>query len=88
MFGLPWLFDGTEARWRMTALLNQAVDALRTLPVARQDELARLLLALIDDDASLSADEKAAIDEAEAQLARGERTTHAQMRAFWQAHEL
>ena len=72
----------------MTALLSQAVDALRTLPVARQDEMARLLLALIDDDAPLSADERVAIDEAEAQLARGERATPAQIRAFWQAHEL
>ena len=50
--------------------------------------MARLLLALIDDDAPLSADERVAIDEAEAQLARGERATPAQIRAFWQAHEL
>ena len=72
----------------MTALLSQAFDALSSLPAARQDEMARLLLALIDDAAPLSADDRAAIDDAESQISRGERVSSAQVVAFWQAHGL
>jgi toxin ParE1/3/4 len=75
----------------MTELMKQALQALIRLPAERQDDLARYLLELADDPQqhyALDAEERAAIDEAEAQLARGERVPDETMRAFWSRHGL
>jgi hypothetical protein len=75
----------------MTELMKKALDALERLPSERQDELAPYILELARDANQpyvLSAEERAAIEEAEAQLARGERVPDERMRAFWQRHGL
>jgi hypothetical protein len=75
----------------MTELMKQALQALTRLPAERQDDLARYLLELADDPHlpyALDPEERAAIEEAEAQLARGERVPSETMRAFWSRHGL
>lgn len=75
----------------MTELMKQAFDALTRLPAERQDDLARYILDLADDSHGpyvLGAEERAAIQEAEDQLARGERVSEETMRAFWSRHGL
>ncbi len=75
----------------MTELMKQALEALTRLPAERQDELARYLLELADDPHqpyTLDAEERAALEEAETQLARGERVPDETMRAFWSRHGL
>ena len=73
----------------MTKLVEQAVAAISRLPPETQDDLARLLLALAEGTpAPLSADEAAAIAEAEAEIARGERVPAETIQAFWRAHGL
>lgn len=67
--------------------MTKALEALRKLPDERQDELAPSLLALADDEPFTDAD-AAAIAEAKAQLARGERVPPETMRAFWAKHGL
>jgi hypothetical protein len=54
----------------MTKLMTQALDALRKLPDAQQDDVARFLLELTND-APMTAEDAAAIAEAEAELSRG-----------------
>ena len=71
----------------MTELMTKALEALRKLPDERQDELAPFLLALADDE-PLTAADKAAIAEAEAELARGEHVPPETIRAFWAKHGL
>jgi predicted transcriptional regulator len=71
----------------MTELMTKALEALRKLPDERQDELAPFLLALADEEPLTEAD-KAAIAEAEAELARGEHVAPETMRAFWAKHGL
>jgi hypothetical protein len=71
----------------MTKLVEQAVAAIGKLPPETQDDLARLMLALAKDAAiPLTQDEAAAIAEAEAELARGERVPAEAVQAFWRAH--
>lgn len=75
----------------MTELMKQALQALTRLPPERQDDLARYLLELVGDahlPYVLTDEERAAIDEAEAQLARGEHVPDDTMRAFWSRHGL
>jgi hypothetical protein len=73
----------------MTKLLEQAVAAISRLPPETQDDLARLMLALAEDAPTpLTADEAAAIAEAEAEIARGERVPPETVAAFWRAHGL
>ena len=67
--------------------MTKALEALRKLPDERQDELAPFLLTLADDEPLTEAD-KAAIAEAEAELARGEHVQPETMRAFWAKHGL
>ncbi len=71
----------------MTKLLEQAIDAVRRLPPETQDDLGRFLLELASD-APLHPDEIAALDEAEAEVARGERASPERVRAFWRSHGL
>ena len=77
----------------MSKLLDQAVEAVRQLPPAAQDEIARAMLALagreIDGQpVALSADERAAIALSKAAAARGEFASDEQVRATWAKHGL
>jgi hypothetical protein len=58
----------------LTKLVEQAVAAISQLPPETQDDLARLMLTLAEGaPRPLTPDEAAAIAEAEAEIARGER---------------
>ena len=74
----------------MTEIMKQALAAASQLPPERQDELARYLLALSQQriDPPLTADEAAAITEAEAELARGERAPQDQIEELWRRNGL
>jgi hypothetical protein len=73
----------------MTKLFEQAVAVISQLPPETQDDLARLMLALAEDaPIPLTDDEAAAIAEAEAEIARGERVPPETIQAFWRAHGL
>jgi len=73
----------------MTKLVEQAIAAISQLPPETQDELARLMLALAEGvPTPLSTDEAAAIAEAEAEIARGERVPPETIQALWRAHGL
>jgi predicted transcriptional regulator len=76
----------------MTKLLEQAVEAARSLPPDVQDEIARLVLQLTGaDDQSpveLSPAEHSAIDRSKAAAERGEFATDAEIRAVWAKHSL
>ncbi len=74
----------------MTESMKRAFEAASQLPADRQDDLARYLLALSQSasDIRLTAEESAAIDEAEAELARGERVPQDQIDAFWRRNGL
>lgn len=68
----------------MSKLLDQAVDAVRALPPAAQDEIARAMLALAGNDAEPEPIEPAhlsAVLEGLAQARRGERATPQQVEA-------
>jgi len=68
----------------MTKLLEEAIDAVRRLPPEMQDDLGRFLLELTSQ-APLTPDEIAALDEAEAEIARGEGISGKELRAFWRS---
>ena len=73
----------------MTRLLEQAFSTLATLPDARQDELARVLLQLAGVDQPpirLTQEEEADLAEAEAEIARGEFATAEDVRTMWKKH--
>ena len=73
----------------MTKLVQQAVAAISQLPPETQDDLARLMLALAEGAPTpLTPDEAAAIAEAEAEIARGERAPPETIQAFWRTHGL
>ena len=68
-------------------LLDRAFEAVRGLPQAPQDELARFLLELAaTSPRSLSAEEAEAIAKAEAEIARGERVPAGTLDAFWRSN--
>lgn len=71
----------------MTKLLDEAMTAVRRLPQATQDDIGRFLLELASEP-PLEPDEIAALDEAEAEIARGERAPAESVRAFWRSHGL
>lgn len=76
----------------MTKLLDDALAAVRNLPPADQDEIARAVLRLTGADeeppVELSGDERAAISTSKAAAARGEFATDEQVRATWSKHGL
>ena len=73
----------------MTKLVEKAIAAISKLSPETQDDLARLMLALAGGaPAPLTADEAAAIAEAEAEIARGERVPPETIQAFWRTHGL
>jgi hypothetical protein len=66
----------------MTKLLEHAVDSVRALPPEVQDELARLLLQVAGEEQpviQLTAEERAGLAEADAEIARGEFATDEQI---------
>ena len=68
----------------MTKLLEKALDAVRAWPADRQDEAAKLLLALDrlgPGPYQASPEELAAVDEALEQVERGERASPAVVEA-------
>lgn len=73
----------------MTKLVEQAIAAISKLPPETQDDLARFMLAVAGEmPAPLTPEESAAIAEAEAEIARGERVPAETMRTFWRTHGL
>jgi hypothetical protein len=76
----------------MTKLLDQALEAARSLPSDAQDDIARVVLQLAGSEEVapivLSADERAAIATSKAAAARGEFATDEQVRAIWGKHGL
>jgi len=77
----------------MTKLLDQALEAARSLPPDAQDDIARVVLRLVgtDDEAppmALTSEERAAIAASKAAAARGEFATDEQVRAVWAKHGL
>jgi hypothetical protein len=76
----------------MTKLLDHAMQAVRNLPAAEQNDIARIILQLAGSgDAtpvSLSAEERAAIARWKAAAANGEFAADEQVRAVWAKHRL
>ena len=75
----------------MTDLLEKAVAKARDLSPDLQDEIARLMLAFVGDDASVyrfTAEEAAEQDAADAEEARGAYATDAEVRAIWAKYGL
>jgi hypothetical protein len=69
----------------MTKLLEHAVDSVRALPAEVQDELARLLLQVAGEEQPiivLTAEERADLTEADAEIARGEFATDEEIRTM------
>jgi hypothetical protein len=76
----------------MTKLLDDALEAVRNLPPADQDSIARVVLRLtgVDDEppVALSTDECAVLAASKAAAARGEFATDDQVRETWAKHGL
>lgn len=75
----------------MTELLEKAVATARGLPPETQDEIARMVLAFVGDDASiyqLTPEEEADLDASDAEVSRGEFATDEEVRAIWAKHGL
>ncbi|MDP4023832.1 hypothetical protein Q8W71_14450 [Methylobacterium sp. NEAU 140] len=75
----------------MTDLLEKALKAARGLPPALQDDIARVVLTLAGDDASiyqLTPEEEADLAESDAEVARGDFATDEEVRAMWAKHGL
>ena len=69
----------------MTKLLERALEAVQALPPEAQDDLARLLLQLTDNDepVELTSEEAADLDASLAEADRGEFATDEEIRAIW-----
>lgn len=75
----------------MTKLLDQALEAVRKLPLDMQDDIARVVLQLARDDAApvaLSPEERETISLSKSAADRGEFATEEQVRAVWAKHGL
>jgi hypothetical protein len=71
--------------WRMTRLLELAVDSVRALSPDVQDELARLLLQVAGEEQpviQLTPEERADLAEADAEIVRGEFATDEHVRSI------
>lgn len=69
----------------MTKLLEQAVSAARNLPTEMQDDIARMMLSYAGDDEriiELSPEEEADLIDAQAEMARGEFATEAEVQTI------
>ena len=70
----------------MTDLLDKAVTTARTLPADAQDEIARMVLALVGDDPAVyrfTPEEEAELAESEAAMARGDFASDDEVSAIW-----
>lgn len=70
----------------MTKLLDKAVEVVRQLPAADQDDIARVIMELAGTEGEpvqLTPEEQAAIDRSKAATARGEFATDEEVRAVW-----
>jgi hypothetical protein len=69
----------------MTKLLDDAVEAVRKMPDAAQDQVARVMLSMAgsDEPYALTEDERAVIDRSMAEAARGEFVPDQQVQTFW-----
>jgi len=76
----------------MTKLLDEAVEVVRRLPSADQDDIARAIMQLAGSDGAgpvvVSPEERAAIARSKAAAERGEFATDEQVRAVWAKHGL
>jgi hypothetical protein len=76
----------------MTQLMDEAIESLRRdVPPDRQDDVARVVLQLTGKTSSvyqLTPEEEADLDEADAEMARGEFATDDEVRAVWAKHRL
>jgi hypothetical protein len=75
----------------MTKLLDRAIEKIRLLPEADQDEAAEVLLwAFETHNAAMPLDDEtcAAIDEGLAQARRGEFASDAEVTELWRRHGL
>jgi len=75
----------------MTQLLDQAIERVRALPPETQDDFARVLLSLADDEAEpvrLTDDERAVLAVSMAAAERGEFAPDEEVRAVWAKHGL
>jgi hypothetical protein len=76
----------------MTKLLEQALEAARTLSPDAQDDIARVVLRLAGTDeeppVTLSPEERTAIVTSQAAAVRGEFATDEKVRAAWGKHGL
>ena len=76
----------------MTKLLDEALEAVRRLPSADQDDIARAIMQLAGADLAgpvvLSPEEHQAIARSKAAADRGEFATDEQVRAVWAKHGL
>jgi len=74
----------------MTKLLDQALEAARSLPPDAQDDIAHIVLRLsgADDETPvpLTPEEQAAVAASKAAAARGEFASDEQVRAVWTKH--
>jgi hypothetical protein len=73
----------------MTKLLEQAIDQVRGLPEADQDEAAEVLLTLLSklrEPVRLDEETRAAIREGSEQAERGEFVSDEDMAAFFKRH--
>lgn len=75
----------------MTDLLDKAVATARGLSAEMQDEMARVMLAFVGDDAGLyqfTPEEAAELDVSEAAAKRGEFATDQEVAEIWAKHGL
>jgi hypothetical protein len=75
----------------VTALLERAIQRIRTLPPEAQDDFARVLLRLAGDSETvyeLTVEEEADLNEADAEIARGELTTGAEVEAVFSKYRM
>ena len=75
----------------MTKLMDEAIDALRHVPMEQQDEIARVVMQLAGLEQpvyELTAEEDADLAASDAAAARDEFATDEQMRAIWAKHGL
>jgi hypothetical protein len=75
----------------VTKLLEKALEAVRGLSDGEQDEIARMILALVGNDGApvpLTEDERAAIARSKTEATRGEFATDEEVRAVWAKYGL
>jgi hypothetical protein len=75
----------------VTRLLDQAFATVSELPDQQQDELARILLQLAGVEQPpyiLTSEEHADLDEAEAEIARGELASDEEVDAMWAKYDI